>query len=121
LHLTGYLVQSSFCDRDLFPEGFQLGYRWRAITHVGTVFPSEHLTKYSLDAYFSVQTYQNVTTFQVRVIVVAKALTSEPSQRGVFGGEGHLPNENTSRQSDLFHYGLEGPNFTYGKQILHIS
>jgi hypothetical protein len=31
------------------------------------------------------------------------------------------PNENTSRQSDLFHYSLEGPNFTYGKQILHIS
>lgn len=76
LRLTGYLVQSSFCDNDLFPEGFQLDYRWRAITHVGTVFPSEHLTKYSLNAYVSVQTYQNVTTFQVRVIVVTTALTS---------------------------------------------
>jgi hypothetical protein len=31
------------------------------------------------------------------------------------------PNENTSRWSDLFHYCLEGPNFTYGKQLLHIS
>jgi hypothetical protein len=31
------------------------------------------------------------------------------------------PNENTSLQSDLFHYSLEGPNFTYGKQILHIT
>jgi hypothetical protein len=26
-------------------------------------------------------------------------------------------NKNTSWQSDLFHYSLEGPNFTYGKQI----
>jgi hypothetical protein len=41
------------------------------------------------------------------------------------GLEGRLipqpPNENTSRRSNLFHYSLEGPDFTYGKQILHIS
>uniref|UniRef100_A0A2S2QLT4 Vitellogenin-6 n=1 Tax=Sipha flava TaxID=143950 RepID=A0A2S2QLT4_9HEMI len=73
-----YLVQSSFCDRDLFPEGFQLGYRWRAITHVGTVFPSEHLTKYSLDAYFSVQTYQNVTTFQIKEFKTSEAQQEFP-------------------------------------------
>jgi hypothetical protein len=40
---------------------------------------------------------------------------------GMSWGVSQPPNENTSRQSDLFHYNLEGPNFTYGKQILHIS
>lgn len=64
---TGYLVHFGGCDRDLFPEGVQLGYRWRATTHVGTVLPSEHLTKYSLDAYFTVHNDQNFSTFHVRI------------------------------------------------------
>jgi hypothetical protein len=40
---------------------------------------------------------------------------------GLGGGGLTHPNKNTSQQSDLFYYSLEGPNFTYGKQILHIS
>lgn len=67
--ITGYLVQASLCNRDLFPEGVQLGYRWRATTHVGTVFPSEHLTNYSVEAYFLVQNDQNFTNFQVCAVM----------------------------------------------------
>ncbi|XP_050428218.1 uncharacterized protein LOC126838118 [Adelges cooleyi] len=61
-----YLIYPSHCNRQLFPDGFQLGYRWSATTHVGTVLPSKHVTKYSFDAYFSVQNYQNYTTFQIK-------------------------------------------------------
>ncbi|KAL5242146.1 hypothetical protein ACI65C_009556 [Semiaphis heraclei] len=61
-----YLVQTSFCNRELFPEGVQLGYRWKATTQVGTVFPSEHLTNYSVEAYFLVQNDQNFTNFQIK-------------------------------------------------------
>jgi hypothetical protein len=43
------------------------------------------------------------------------------SRKGIFGEVFHFPNDNTNRQSDLFHYSLEGPNFTYGKQMLNIS
>ncbi|VVC32657.1 Hypothetical protein CINCED_3A003228 [Cinara cedri] len=64
--VAGYLIHFGRCDRDLFPEGVQLGYRWRATTHVGTVFPSEHLTKYTLHAYFTVQNYQNFSTFHIK-------------------------------------------------------
>lgn len=62
---TGYLVRSSFCDRDLFPENVQFVYKWTATTHVGTVRPSEHLTEYSLAAQLSVQRDQDFTVFQV--------------------------------------------------------
>jgi hypothetical protein len=35
---------------------------------------------------------------------------------GDLGGGGvSTPYRNPSRQSDLFYYSLEGPNFTYGK------
>ncbi|XP_050534022.1 uncharacterized protein LOC126901548 isoform X2 [Daktulosphaira vitifoliae] len=63
---TNYLLLSIHCNRELFPNGVQLGYRWKAITHVGTVLPSEHITKYSFDAYFVVQSNQNYTTFQIK-------------------------------------------------------
>jgi hypothetical protein len=56
------------------------------------------------------------------VMVTVYARVARAALKGGLGGGGVLPpNENTSRQSDLFHYSLEGPNFTYGKQILHNS
>jgi hypothetical protein len=48
-------------------------------------------------------------------------LYPEPSQRVVLGRSYPTLHENTIRQSDLFHYSLEVPNITYGKQILHTS
>lgn len=62
---TGYLIESGFCDHDLFPKDVRLSYRWKATTHVGTLLPSEHLTEYSLEARLLVRNEQNFTTFQV--------------------------------------------------------
>jgi hypothetical protein len=40
--------------------------------------------------------------------------------KGGLGGVSPPPtNENTSRQSDLFHYSLGGTNFTYGKHTTY--
>jgi hypothetical protein len=59
------------------------------------------------------ETLRNKETPRVRIRAVPK--------RDLEGGGLSPTNEKTSRQSDFFHYSLEGSNFTYGKQILHIS
>lgn len=44
---------------------------------MGTVFPSEHLTKYSLDAYFTVHNDQNFSTFHVRIYIYTEKKTNK--------------------------------------------
>jgi hypothetical protein len=53
-----------------------------------------------------------ITTRSIPSVIVPSAPIHRTVPKGGLGGVSHPPKKNTSRQSDLFHYSLEGPNFT---------